>query len=75
MHIANGMYGLIVVEPPEGLPPVDHEFYVMQGDFYTWASAARRACSAFDMQKTIDEQADLRASSTARWARSSATMR
>lgn len=33
-HIANGMYGLMVVEPPEGLPPVDREFYVMQGDFY-----------------------------------------
>ena len=35
MHIANGMYGLILVEPPGGLPPVDHEYYVMQGDFYT----------------------------------------
>jgi len=33
-HIANGMYGLIVVEPPEGLGPVDHEFYVMQGEIY-----------------------------------------
>ena len=33
-HIANGMYGLIVVEPPEGLPPVDREFYVMQGELY-----------------------------------------
>lgn len=33
-HIANGMYGLIVVEPPEGLSPVDHEFYIMQGDMY-----------------------------------------
>ena len=33
-HIASGMYGLIVVEPKAGLPKVDHEFYVMQGDFY-----------------------------------------
>jgi nitrite reductase (NO-forming) len=34
-HIANGMYGLILVEPAEGLPKVDHEFYVMQGEIYT----------------------------------------
>jgi nitrite reductase (NO-forming) len=34
-HIANGMYGLILVEPEEGLPKVDHEFYVMQGEIYT----------------------------------------
>ena len=34
-HIASGMYGLIVVEPAGGLPKVDHEFYVMQGDIYT----------------------------------------
>ena len=34
-HIANGMYGMILVEPEEGLPPVDHEFYVMQGELYT----------------------------------------
>ena len=33
-HVANGMYGLVVVEPPGGLRPVDHEFYLMQGDFY-----------------------------------------
>lgn len=33
-HIANGMYGLILVEPEGGLPPADKEFYVMQGDFY-----------------------------------------
>ena len=36
-HIANGMYGLILVEPEEGLPPVDREFYVMQGEIYTEA--------------------------------------
>jgi nitrite reductase (NO-forming) len=34
-HIANGMYGLILVEPEEGLPEVDREFYVMQGEIYT----------------------------------------
>jgi nitrite reductase (NO-forming) len=34
-HIANGMYGLILVEPEGGMPPVDHEFYVMQGEIYT----------------------------------------
>jgi nitrite reductase (NO-forming) len=35
MHIASGMYGLILVEPEEGLPPVDREFYVVQGEIYT----------------------------------------
>lgn len=35
MHIAHGMYGLIVVEPPDGLPVVDREFYLMQSEFYT----------------------------------------
>lgn len=35
MHIAHGMYGLIVVEPAEGLAPVDHEYYLLQSEFYT----------------------------------------
>ena len=35
MHIGNGMYGLILVEPKDGMPPVDKEYYVMQGEFYT----------------------------------------
>src|SRR5690606_2677861 len=34
-HISNGMYGLILIEPEGGLPPVDREFYVMQGELYT----------------------------------------
>lgn len=52
-HIANGMYGLIVVEPPEGLPPVDREFYVMQGDFYAQGDQGVRA---FSMEKMLDER-------------------
>lgn len=33
-HIANGMYGMIIVEPEGGLPPVDRELALVQSDFY-----------------------------------------
>ena len=58
MHIANGMYGLILVEPEGGLPPVDKEYYVMQGDFYTKGRYGDQGFQPFDMEKAIDEKAD-----------------
>ncbi|MBI4819496.1 MAG: nitrite reductase, copper-containing [Deltaproteobacteria bacterium] len=57
MHIANGMYGLIYVEPPEGLPAVDREYYVVQGDFYTVGKYREKGTQPFDMQKAIEENA------------------
>jgi len=56
MHVANGMYGLILVEPPEGLSKVDHEYYVMQGDFYTTGKYREKGLQPFDMEKAIDER-------------------
>jgi nitrite reductase (NO-forming) len=56
MHVANGMYGLILVEPAAGLPPVDREFYVMQGDFYTQGGYREPGLQVFDMAKAIDER-------------------
>ena len=58
MHIANGMYGLILVEPKGGLPLVDKEYYVMQGDFYTKGEHGDPGLQPFDMQKAVDEDAD-----------------
>ncbi len=56
MHIGNGMYGLILVEPKDGLPPVDKEFYVMQGDFYTKGKFGEEGLQPFDMEKAVDEK-------------------
>lgn len=56
LHIANGMYGLILVEPKEGLPPVDKEFYVMQSEFYTQAKYGQAGLTDFDMEKALDEK-------------------
>ncbi len=56
MHIANGMYGLILVEPKEGLPKVDKEFYIVQGDFYTKGKKGAQGLQPFDMDKAIAEQ-------------------
>ena len=56
MHIGSGMYGMILVEPKEGLPPVDKEYYVMQGEFYTSGRYGEEGLQSFDMAKAIDER-------------------
>ena len=56
MHVGNGMYGLIFVEPKGGMPKVDHEYYLMQGDFYTQGANGEQGLQPFSMQKAIDEK-------------------
>ena len=58
MHVGNGMYGLVLVEPKEGLPKVDKEFYIVQGDFYTKGKYGEPGLQPFDMDKAIREDAD-----------------
>jgi nitrite reductase (NO-forming) len=53
MHIANGMYGLILVEPKEGLPRVDKEFYVLQSEFYTTGKYGEPGLQGFSMEKAL----------------------
>jgi len=53
-HMAHGMYGLILVEPEEGLPEVDHEFYVTQGEFYSYGKLGRKGLQLFDGQAVLD---------------------
>ena len=55
-HIANGMYGLILVEPEGGLLPVDHELYVMQGEIYTEAPFGQRGSQDFSVEKLLNER-------------------
>ena len=57
-HIAKGMYGLILVEPPQGLSKVDHEFYVMQGELYTNGSIGKKGFQSFNSRKMIAERPD-----------------
>lgn len=56
LHIANGMYGLILVEPEGGLPKVDREYYIMQGEFYTKGKTDEKGLQEFDQDKGVDEK-------------------
>jgi nitrite reductase (NO-forming) len=50
------MYGLILVEPEAGLAPVDHEFYVMQGEIYTEAAFGQHGSQEFSVEKLLNER-------------------
>jgi len=54
-HIANGMYGLILVEPAGGLPHADHEFYIMQGEVYTTAPKGKAGLQQFSDARLTEE--------------------
>lgn len=56
MHIANGMYGLILVEPKGGLEPVDKEFYIVQSEFYTKGKNGEKGLQEFDFEKAVNEE-------------------
>ena len=55
-HISNGMYGMILVEPEGGLPKVDREYYVMQGELYTAQKHGSRGLQEFSVDKLLDEK-------------------
>jgi len=56
-HIANGMYGLILVEPSGGLPHVDREYYMMQGEIYTTAPKGKAGLQQFSSDNLMAENA------------------
>lgn len=56
-HVANGMYGLILVEPEGGLPEADREYYVMQGEFFTNPLEGQDVFN-LSMQKALSAQPD-----------------
>ncbi len=54
VHNSHGQYGLILVEPKEGLLKVDKEFYVVQGELYTQGGIGKKGLLAFDPQALLD---------------------
>lgn len=57
-HIANGMYGMLLVEPEKGLSKVDHEYYIMQSEFYTEGGFGAEGLQAFSHEKALRENPD-----------------
>ncbi|WP_370680638.1 copper-containing nitrite reductase [Comamonas sp. GB3 AK4-5] len=57
-HIAAGMYGMILIEPEEGLSKVDREYYVMQADMYTHRPIGAKVHQEPDLDKMANELPD-----------------
>jgi len=53
-HNSHGQYGLILVEPKEGLTKVDKEFYIVQGELYTVGQLGKKGLVPFDSQALLD---------------------
>ena len=53
-HNSHGQYGLILVDPIEGLPQVDKEFYIVQGELYTVGQLGKKGLVAFDSNALLD---------------------
>ena len=73
MHISQGMYGGILVDPATPLPAVEHELYMVQSEYYTTTGADGTLTT--DRKAITDESPDATSCSTARSARSPATTR
>lgn len=54
VHNSHGQYGLILVEPKEGLPKVDKEFYVVQGELYTQGGIGKKGLILFDPKTLLE---------------------
>lgn len=57
-HIGKGMFGLLLVEPKEGLSPVDKEFYIVQNEFYTRGGFGEKGLQVVSMEKAGYELPD-----------------
>ncbi len=57
-HNSHGQYGMILVEPKEGMPEVDKEFYIMQGELYTKGKTGKKGLTIFDSQDLLDGHPD-----------------
>lgn len=54
VHNSHGQYGLILVEPKGGMPKVDKEFYVVQGELYTQGDIGKKGLVLFDPKRLLD---------------------